>query len=205
MENNIKIDKRGEKFFNFMKKYGYYFVAGALIIAITLTVVLTATRKQGNVINPSPENSPIQPVNAYALTFDLPLKDCAVLKAHSPTKLVYNKTLNWFETHHGVDLTSESSQDVLAVAEGTIEKIYSNDHEGTVIVIKHNDVYTSKYGSLEANAELKVGDQISRGQKIGTLSTTAKNELLEGSHIHFELFMDNSEVNPADYLNIESK
>lgn len=205
MENNIKIDKRGEKFINFMKKYGYYFVAGALIVAITLTVVLTTTGKSQTIVTPTPEEKTEQPVNAYALTFDLPIEDCTLLRAYSPTKLIYNKTLNWFATHHGVDLSSETSTDVLAAAEGVVENIYTNEHEGTVVVIKHNDVYTSKYGSLEANSNLKIGDSVSRGQKIGTMSTTAKNELLEGNHLHFELYSDNSEVNPADYLNISSK
>lgn len=202
MENNIKINKRGEKFIGFMKKYGYYFVAAALILAITLTVVLTTT-KGGNMNIEEEEKT--DPVNAYALTFDLPLADCTVAHAHATDKLILDKTMGWFATHHGVDLISSTSSDVLAAAEGTVTEVYSNDLEGTVVVIKHNEVYTSKYGSLNSDVSVKVGDKVQKGQKIGTTSTSAKNEVKTGAHLHFELFMDEEDVNPADYLNIENK
>lgn len=202
MENEIKLDKRGEKFTNFMKKYGYYFIAAALILAITLTVVLTSLK--GKTKLDVENKDPIEPVNAYALTFDLPLEDCSVLTAHVTDKFVYNETLGWFATHHGVDLTSKKL-DVLASAEGTVTKVYTNDLEGTVVIIKHNDVYTAKYGSLDTNVLVKEGDTVKRGQKIGEISSTAKNETKSGKHLHFQLFRDEGEVNPADYLKLETK
>ncbi len=205
MENKIKINKRGEKFVNFMRKYGYYIVAVTLVVAITLTIVLTTTGKSTTKTPGKIEKNPAEPVNAYALTFDLPMTDCSVAKIHMTEKLLYNDTLGWFETHSGIDLVSQASSDVLSVADGTVSEIYTNDLEGTVVVIKHNDVYTTKYGSLDAKLEVKVGDKVRKGQKIGTASASAKNESLTGAHLHFELFKDNSNVNPADYLNIESK
>ncbi len=202
MENEIKIDKRGEKFINFMKKYGYYFVAAALILAITLTVVLTSLGGKSNL--EIDNQDPIEPVNAYALNFDLPLEDCSVLTSHVTDKFVFNETLGWFATHHGLDLVSENL-DVLATAEGTVTKVYTNDLEGTVVIIKHNEVYTSKYGSLDSNILVKEGDTVSRGQKIGEISSSAKNETKSGKHLHFQLYQDETEVNPADFLNIETK
>ena len=203
MENNIKFNKRGEKFLSFMKKYGYYIFAGLIIVAITLTVVLTTTSKGSDLnidTNPSTEK-----VDAYALKFDLPLADCSILKAYSSDKLIFNDTLGWFETHHGLDLVSAKSSDVLAAAEGKVTEIYTSDLEGTVVVIEHNEVYTSKYASLNSDVAVKVGDTVKRRQKIGTTSASAKNEVNSGAHLHFELFMDENEVNPADYLNIEEK
>lgn len=208
MENNIKINKRGEKFINFMKKYGYYFIALAIIVAITLTVVLTTTGKKGEIAdvnNNTNTDVPSEPVDSYALTFDLPLENCSVTLGHATDKLVYNSTLGWFATHYGLDLVSTSSNKVLATADGTVTEIYTNDLEGTVIVIKHNDVYTSKYSSLDSNTLVKVGDKVKKGQQIGTTSASAKNEVLTGAHLHYELFVDNESINPADYLNIESK
>ena len=204
MENKIKINKRGEKFIKFFKHYGYYILAGAIILAITLTVVLTAP-KSSNLVVPPNNETPAEPVDAYALTFTNPLEESNIVKNHSTDKLVYDTTLGWFATHHGIDLVSEKSSDVLAAAEGVVSEIYTNDLEGTVIVIKHNDVYTSKYGSLNSQVEVKVGDKVKKGQKIGTVSTSAKNEVATGAHLHFELFVDNEDVNPADYLSLENK
>ena len=208
MENNIKINKRGEKFINFMKKYGYYFLAVAIILAITLSVVLTATKPAD--LNVDKENNvqtdvPTEEVDAYALTFTLPLLDCSIVQNHATDKLVYNSSLGWFATHHGLDLVSATSNEVLASADGTVAEIYTNDLEGTVVLIKHNNVYTSKYASLDSNLLVKVGDKVKSGQKIGTTSASAKNEVLTGAHIHYELFKDNESINPADYLNIEGK
>ena len=102
-------------------------------------------------------------------------------------------------------LTEREKLDVLASAEGTVTKVYTNDLEGTVVIIKHNDVYTAKYGSLDTNVLVKEGDTVKRGQKIGEISSTAKNETKSGKHLHFQLFRDEGEVNPADYLNLETK
>ena len=202
MENNIKINKRGEKFLNFMKKYGYYILAALVIVAITLAVVLSTTSR-GTDLNIDTQE-PSEPVNAYALTFDLPLADCSVVTNHILDDVIYNESTGWFETHHGLDLVSETSSDVLAAAEGTVEEVYTSESEGTVVVIKHNDVYTSKYASL-SDVTVKVGDTVTRGQKIGITSTSASYEVKTGAHLHFQLFMDENEVNPADYLNIEEK
>ena len=206
MENNIKINKRGEKFLSFMKKYGYYIIAALVIVAITLSVVLTTTSKGSDInVDVPPMEDSTEPVDAYALKFDLPLEGCSVVRDHVLDTLIYQESVGWFETHHGVDLVSETSTDVLAAAEGTVTDVYTNDSEGTVVVIKHNDVYTAIYGSLNSDVTVKVGDKVERGQKIGTTSATAQNEALTGAHLHFQLFMDENEVNPADYLNISEK
>ena len=205
MENNIKFSKRGEPFIKFMKKYGYYIIAAAIIVAITLTIVFTTSKGSELNIDDTPITPPTEEVDAYALKLDLPLSECSVLKAYSADKLIYNDSLGWFETHHGVDLISTKSSDVLAAAEGKVIEVYTNDLEGTVVVIQHNEVYTSKYGSLNSDVTVKVGDNVKRGQKIGTTSATAKNEVNSGAHLHFELYVDETEVNPADYLNIEGK
>ena len=206
MENKIKINRRGEKFINFLKKYGYYFLAVAIVLAITLTVILTATKPSTDLnVDKENNNNLTEEVDAYALTFALPLLDCSVVQNHATDKLVYNASLGWFATHYGVDLVSSSSSEVLATADGTVTEIYTNDLEGTVVVIKHIDVYTSKYASLDSNLFVEVGSKVKSGQKIGSASSSAKNEVLTGAHIHYELLRDNESVNPADYLNIEGK
>jgi murein DD-endopeptidase MepM/ murein hydrolase activator NlpD len=116
--------------------------------------------------------------------------------------LVYNTTLGWYETHSAVDLVSETSTDVLATCAGTVTEIYSNTLEGTVVKIKHNDQYTTLYGSLNEELSVAVGDSVTAGQKIGTISTSAGNESLLGSHLHFQIIKDNADVNPNDYLSL---
>lgn len=202
MENKIKIEKKGEQIINFLKKYGYYIVAGLVIIAITLTVILTTIGKKVIVVDPPVDDTPI---DTGAITFKLPLLDCTVSADYSIDKLIYNKTLGWFETHSAVDLISETSTDVLAACSGTVTEIYTNSLEGTVIKINHKDSYTTLYGSLNEAIDVKIGDTVVAGQKLGTISTSAGNESLTGAHLHFQLIKNNSDVNPNDYLDLGNK
>ena len=197
MENNINIEKRGEKFIEFLRKYGYFMVAGLVVLSITLTIILTSTKPI--------DDEKIIDTGTTAITFANPLLDCTVANDYSIDKLVYNSTLGWYETHSGVDLGSTSSSDVLSACSGTVTNIYSNSLEGTVVVIKHNDEYSTLYGSLSSDVLVNIGDAVTSGQKIGTISTSAGNESSLGSHLHFELLKDNSKVNPNDYLNLENK
>lgn len=198
MGNDIKIVKKGEKFINFIKKYGYFLVAGLIVLSITLAVLLTS-------ITPIKEDDDIIDTNTGAITFANPLLDCTIALDYSTDKLVYNTTLGWYETHSGIDLVSETSDKVLAACSGTVTDVYTNSLEGTVVIIKHNNEYSTLYGSLNKEVDVKIGDNVVSGQKIGVLSTSASNESKIGAHLHFELLKNKNKVNPNDYLNLENK
>lgn len=199
MENNIKIERKGERLISFLKKYGYFMAAGVVIAAITLTVLLTSLKA------PIKEVEDTIPSGSDALVFNLPLLDCSILHDFSIDKLVFNSTLGWLETHSGIDLASTTSDDVFAACAGTVTSIYKNSLEGTVVVIKHDDEFSTLYGSLSADTLVDIGDTVTAGQKIGTISSSAGNESLLGAHLHFEILKENSNVNPNDYLNLENK
>lgn len=202
MGNQIKIKKRGEGFKNFLKKYGYFIAVAVIVLVVTLSVVLTGrpTSTDLNVENKDPME-----VGGNALNFTLPLADCQVLHDYSRDEFLYNETMGWYETHKGVDLKSESSTDVLAAEAGEVVQLYTNNIEGTVIVIKHNDQFTSKYSSLDSNVAVKVGDKVKKGQKLGSVSNSAGEEFKSGAHLHFELLKDNNQINPNDYLALQNK
>ena len=203
MSNQIKIKKRGEGFKRFLKKYGYFIALAVIVLIIALSVILTGGPAKSTDIAVT-DKEPIE-VGSEALNFALPLTDCQVVHDYSRDALVYNETMGWFETHKGVDLKSEKSKDVLAAEKGEVVKVYTNNIEGTVVVIKHNDNFTSKYSSLNSNVSVKVGDKVKKGQKIGEVSQSAGEEVQTGAHLHFELIKDNNQVNPNDYLTLQNK
>ena len=47
--------------------------------------------------------------------------------------------------------------------------------------------------------------KVNAGQKIGTMSESASDEVLTGAHLHFELLKDGQKVDPANYLTLENK
>ena len=200
MGNNVKIVKKGEKIINFIKKYGYFMVAGLIVTSITLVVMLTSMTTPVK-----EEDEKIVDTNVPGITFINPLSDCTIALDYSIDKLIYNPTLGWFETNLGIDLVSGTSSDVLASSAGTVTNIYTNSLEGTVIIIKHNDKYSTLYGSLDEDVKVEIGDTVVSGQKIGTLSASAGNKSSLGEHLHFQLIKDGNKINPNDYLNLENK
>lgn len=189
-----------EKFVTFFKKYGYYCIAGVLVLAIGLTIVL-ATRTSAP-INVNPDD--ITDVDTKPISWAMPMNDLAVLKSFSDSELQYNKTLNVWEAHKSVDLTS-SDLSVFAVAAGTVTAVEKNNAFGTVVTITHKDGFVSTYASLDANVPVKNGDTVEKGQKIGEASNTAENESEDGNHLHFEMYQNGSKIDPSNYLNFENK
>ncbi len=186
-----------QKVLNFLKKYGYYCIAGALIVAIGLTV-LFATKNEGGNANITPDDN-IVSVDTKPISFELPMKDASLLKGFSDTEIQYNKTLNQWEAHKSCDLVA-SDLSVFAVESGTITAIENNFAFGTIVTITHRDGFVTTYASLADNVPVKKGDTVTKGQKIGEASDTAENESSEGKHLHFEMFKNGNKVDPSNYI-----
>lgn len=186
-----------QKVLNFLKKYGYYCIAGALIVAIGLTV-LFATKNEGGNANIIPDDN-IVSVDTKPISFELPMKNASLLKGFSDTEIQYNKTLNQWEAHKSCDLVA-SDLSVFAVESGTITAVENNFAFGTIVTITHRDGFVSTYASLADNVPVKKGDTVTKGQKIGEASDTAENESSEGKHLHFEMFKNGNKVDPSNYI-----
>ena len=203
MDSKINIKKRGEGFKNFFKKYGYYITLAIIIVGITLSVVLSSKPSNATEINVK-EYIPVE-VSSTALSFDLPITNAEVVHDYSREELVFNSTLGWFETHKGVDLKSKSSDIVKACESGEVTEVYTNALEGTVVVIKHNENISTKYSSLGEDVNVKVGDKVKKGQKIGKISSSAGNEVETGAHLHLEIIENGNQVDPNNYLALQNK
>lgn len=190
-----------ERFLTFFKKYGYYCIAGLLVVAIGLTVVLATTSDAPATITPSDE---IIDVGAQGLSWGLPMNDFSVLKAYSDSELQYNQTLNQWESHKSYDLTS-SDLAVYSVANGTITSVEEDYLLGTIITITHSDGFVTCYASLDPNVPVKTGDTVEKGQQIGQASDSAESESEDGKHLHFEMLKNGKKVDPSNYLNLSNK
>ncbi len=179
-------------FVEFVKKYGAYAVVGLVVFIIALTFTLAATL------------SKTTPTSVETLTFNLPMTNAVVVKDYSDTELQKNATLNQWEAHMGVDITSQSN-DVFAVLAGEVTKVEYDFLKGNCVTIKHNNGFTSTYSSLAAENLVKQGTKVAAGDKIGEASQTASAEADLGAHVHFSLMLNNNLVDPNDYLDLEQK
>ena len=191
-----------ESFLTFFKKYGYYCIAGLLVIAIAVTVVLATSNKEKPLqVTPGDD---IVDVNTQAISWSLPMNDFTVLKAFSDSELQYNQTLNQWESHKSYDLTS-SDLSVYTVANGTVTSVEQDYLLGTKVTITHNDGFVTCYASLDPDVDVKTGDVVEKGQQIGQASDSAESESEDGKHLHFEMFKNGSKVDPSNYLNLSNK
>lgn len=192
-------NKKKGKVLSFFKKYGYYVVALALILGITLSVALSANPSKTN-----PEDS--TPTDSTPIVFALPLNSPEVLKWYSDSELMYNDTLKQWESHKGVDMKSSSDDlSVYSVLDGVVTNIEDTYEFGTVLTITHENGFVSVYSSLETNLNVNISDKVKKGQKVGNVSDTATNEQQTGNHLHFELYKDGQKVDPSNYLSLENK
>ena len=186
----------------FFKKYGYYILAFVLIAGVTLCIALS-NDGQPKVDVP---NTDVQ-TETKPLIFGLPVNSPEVTKWYSDTELMYNQTLNQWESHLAVDMVSGNENDlnVYSVLDGIVTDIETNYEYGTVITITHQDGFVSKYASLNENLNVTLNQNVSKGTLIGTVSETATNEIKDGNHLHFTLYKDGQKVDPANYLTLENK
>lgn len=209
MDNKIKLSSRGEGVINFFKKYGYFFIIGIVALAIALVVILTSAKTENGDLNLEGGKTEIEdveiPVDTKPLSFALPVNGGVILKDYVADTLVWNADLKLYETHKAMQLSSQTDLSVYSVLDGEILSVEYNYLEGGKVKIKHDNGFVSVYSSLSDGIALKTGDMIKKGDVIGTMSDSAANESLSGSHLHFELLKDDTLVNPNDYISFENK
>lgn len=173
-------------------------------IALVCSIVLGATLVAVN-INDDNDTTAIIQTGTEQTAYACPIADCTVQKDYNADELQYNDTLKQWEIHKAVDLVTTDATNVLAIANGTVTNLYTNRLEGTVIEISHNNGFTSIYKSLDSNVKVKLGDYVKQGQILGETSSTMAREQNSGIHLHFELLLNKSYVNPNDYIDFSKK
>ncbi len=125
-----------------------------------------------------------------------------LLKAHDPTIQVYSNTMGDYRVHLGLDIATEADAPVYAVADGTVEKIWSDAMMGTCLAITHADDVVTIYKNLapEMASGITVGASVKQGQEIGTVGATAVVEMADEPHLHYEMTVNGISVDPLKYF-----
>lgn len=120
----------------------------------------------------------------------------------------YIITQKYSDKHKAVDLVAEghTSDDVIAHSAGKVSfcQIGQNNNTnasgnasyGNCIKINHGNGYETLYAHLK-NVNVKLGDIVQQGQIIGHMGNTGR---AFGIHLHFEVRLNNTRINPTEYL-----
>ncbi len=98
--------------------------------------------------------------------------------------------------HKGIDFRLPAGEIVMTSADGAITVSGYDSLNGNYILIRHNEVYSTKYTHLES-AIVKAGESVTQGQTIGYVGSTGWST---APHLHYEIFKDGENVDPAGYL-----
>jgi murein DD-endopeptidase MepM/ murein hydrolase activator NlpD len=100
--------------------------------------------------------------------------------------------------HTGIDFRGKKGEPVYATADGVVKKAFRNGGYGNFVVIDHGNGYTTAFAHMQKYVVHK-GDRVERGQLIGLIGNTGRST---GSHLHYEVALDNKPINPYSFLKI---
>lgn len=105
--------------------------------------------------------------------------------------------------HAGIDLGRNFNlvkTPVCSVAKGFVSDNYWNAYRGWVIKINHGE-FVTLYQHLESRSTLAIGTEVKSGQQLGIMGNSSDpSKLAVSVHLHMELHIDGTPINPEPYL-----
>lgn len=119
-----------------------------------------------------------------------------------PLEMTLGMSQGYHGLHPGVDLRAPIGTEIYSIADGTIVEVEQMVvGYGHFVRIAHDGTLSSLYAHLN-NVEVKPGDKVMRGQRIGTVGLTGWTT---GPHLHLEIHLGDKSVNPLSYIGAETK
>ncbi|MBR2024162.1 MAG: M23 family metallopeptidase [Clostridia bacterium] len=210
-EKKIQTKKKlnGEKRFYLATAIG----CAVMLVAIVVTAVIVSGTSSDAVLDNTPNsgNSSVLPegdvgdeqVSALPEGMVVPIQTASVSNTYG---FYYNKTLDSYYVHTGVDFVADAGTEVMAVEDGVVESVYKEDVLlGTQIVVRHAEGLKSVYRFVNEVEGLQVGDKVEKGDVIATVAEANGNEYKDGAHLHFTIEKNGKTVDPTQYLTLEEK
>ncbi len=100
--------------------------------------------------------------------------------------------------HEGLDFRGRTGDKISATGNGVVIKSIYSKGWGNHIVIDHQNGYKTLFAHMSKRL-VKKGERIERGQIIGLLGNTGRST---GSHLHYEIRLDNKPINPMKFVKV---
>ncbi|MGA3212445.1 MAG: M23 family metallopeptidase [Terriglobales bacterium] len=102
--------------------------------------------------------------------------------------------------HRGVDISCSYGHRVVAPADGKVSYADFYSGYGRMIVLEHGYGISTRYGHL-SSFSVADGETVKRGDVIGYVGMSGKST---GPHLHYEVWVHNTPVNPYKFLRTTS-
>jgi murein DD-endopeptidase MepM/ murein hydrolase activator NlpD len=104
--------------------------------------------------------------------------------------------MRWGRMHEGIDITARSGTPIWAAAGGTVIHAGWLGGYGNLVVVDHGGGLATAYAHASAIL-VSVGQTVSQGETVALVGSTGNSS---GPHLHFEVRVNGSAVDPLLYL-----
>lgn len=98
--------------------------------------------------------------------------------------------------HEGLDIAAPTGTPVVSPADGTVKYAGNKKGFGLSVEINHGYGFTTLYGHCQ-RIRVNAGMRVKRGDVIAYVGNTGRST---GPHLHYEVRMTHSAVNPMNYI-----
>ncbi len=129
-----------------------------------------------------------------------PLKGGAGRATHQFGHAIHPITGQWY-IHTGFDIaTGRVGDPIVSTANGKVITSTYSDSLGIHVAIQHKYGYITRYAHMNASY-VSIGQEVEQGEVIGVVGNTG---ISTGPHLHYEIYIGSSLIDPARYVNIKS-
>jgi len=121
-------------------------------------------------------------------------------KVTDPFGMRLDPFIDKIKMHHGIDIAARLGSPVYATAAGEVRFVKRsyrpNKGYGKEVVIDHGNGIKTRYAHL-SKINIRVGQKINRWDIIALVGSTGRST---GSHLHYEVIIENKQIDPFDYF-----
>ncbi len=143
--------------------------------------------------------APEAPLTEQPVSYIRPVEG-GVQRPYSMETLLYDATMQDWRTHGGIDYAAADGSAVAAAADGVVVSVTEDGLLGTTITLSHADGLETVYANLAPGTYVRAGENVTQGQIIASVGTTALSEANEAGHLHFAMQRDGAAVDPGDHI-----
>ena len=166
--------------------------------ATTITETTTSTTMPTTTTAPVPSTtlSAVETMLQVPGSLIYPIEGTKVSKAFSEDA-VYSKTMGDYRSHLGLDFACKKDDMVLAMADGVVGDIYTDERMGKVIILDCGS-FMIYYSGVD-NIKVEINDTITKGDvlsNVGGIPCESK----DGIHLHVAVRVNGSYVDPLSVI-----
>ncbi len=127
-------------------------------------------------------------------SLEWPLPPSTVTSEYGPRPVTIEGASSF---HEGIDFGADAGTPIPAAGAGTVTSAGMSGGYGNLVVIDHGGGIITKYAHMQTTPYVSVGQVVPRGHILGPVGNTGTSG---GNHLHFEVHVNGSPVNPRSKL-----